>query len=135
MVNGTNLKCACRRCPNGISPYCHIGDGCIDVILIRHTSFFNNLRLLCRLSSPAKTVFDLPFVEVHRAKEFSFRPMPSATMHPERNPHQHIPGLSVWNCDGELIWEPSLRIRVHRQLLKVYARGIEESLDVPSCYC
>ncbi|XP_046405236.1 ceramide kinase isoform X2 [Ischnura elegans] len=133
MVNGTNLSCACRRCPNGISPFCHIGDGCVDIVLIKHTSLFNNLRLLLRLTSPVKTVFDLPFVEVHRAKEFFFRPLPATASRSETNPPQHIPGISVWNCDGEVIWDPNIRIRVHRQLIKMFARGMEEPMEVPFC--
>lgn len=40
----------------GFSPHCHVGDGCVDVILVRHTSFFNNIRMLLRLSSKQKTL-------------------------------------------------------------------------------
>lgn len=50
MVNGANISCACSRSPNGFSKFCHIGDGCVDLVVIRHTSFFNNLRLLLKLS-------------------------------------------------------------------------------------
>lgn len=56
MVNGANVSCACSRSPMGFSPHCHIGDGCVDVILVRHTSLFNNIRLLLRLSSKRKTL-------------------------------------------------------------------------------
>lgn len=50
MVNGANLSCACSRSPNGFSKFCHVGDGCVDLVVIRQTSFFNNLRLLMKLS-------------------------------------------------------------------------------------
>lgn len=50
MVNGANISCACSRSPNGFSKFCHVGDGCVDLVIIRHTSFFNNLRLLLKLS-------------------------------------------------------------------------------------
>ena len=50
MVNGANISCACARSPNGFSKYCHTGDGYVDVVLIRHTTFFNNLRLFLTLS-------------------------------------------------------------------------------------
>lgn len=50
MVNGANISCACSRSPNGFSKFCHVGDGCVDLVVIRHTSFFNNLRLLLKLS-------------------------------------------------------------------------------------
>lgn len=56
MVNGANVSCACSRSPMGFSPHCHIGDGCVDVILVRHTSLINNIRLLLRLSSKRKTL-------------------------------------------------------------------------------
>lgn len=56
MVNGANVSCACTRSPQGFSPHCHIGDGCVDVILVRHTSLFNNIRMLLRLSSKQKTL-------------------------------------------------------------------------------
>lgn len=51
MVNGANISCACPRSPNGFSKYCHLCDGFIDLILVRHTSFFNNLRFLMAMSS------------------------------------------------------------------------------------
>lgn len=51
MVNGANISCACPRSPNGFSKYCHLCDGYIDLILVRHTTFFNNLRFLMAMSS------------------------------------------------------------------------------------
>lgn len=51
MVNGANISCACPRSPNGFSKYCHLCDGYIDLILVRHTSFINNLRFLLAMSS------------------------------------------------------------------------------------
>lgn len=51
MVNGANISCACPRSPNGFSKYCHLCDGYIDLILVRHTTFINNLRFLLAMSS------------------------------------------------------------------------------------
>lgn len=51
MVNGANISCACSRSPNGFSKYCHLGDGCVDLVLIRHTTFLNNLKLLLTMSN------------------------------------------------------------------------------------
>ena len=59
MVNGVNVSCACSKTPNGFSPFCHIGDGCLDVVLIRHTSLLNILRLLLRVSSKTRTMVSL----------------------------------------------------------------------------
>lgn len=50
MVNGANISCACPRSPNGFSKYCHLCDGYIDLILVRHTTFMNNLRFLLAMS-------------------------------------------------------------------------------------
>lgn len=50
MVNGANISCACSRSPNGFSKYCHLGDGCVDLVLIRHTTYMNNLKLLLTMS-------------------------------------------------------------------------------------
>lgn len=65
MVNGANVSCACSRSPMGFSPHCHIGDGCVDVILVRHTSFINNIRMLLRLSSKQKTLVSLSFINLY----------------------------------------------------------------------
>ncbi|XP_012278630.1 ceramide kinase [Orussus abietinus] len=137
MVNGANVSCACSRSPLGFSPHCHIGDGCVDVILVRHTSFINNLRMLLRLSSKNKTLYDLPFVEVYRAREFTFRALPTLHLQSENEitASHLLSGLSVWNCDGEVIQDPNVKIRVHCQLLKVYTRRVQENPDEPSCFC
>ncbi|XP_021926264.1 ceramide kinase isoform X2 [Zootermopsis nevadensis] len=133
MVNGANVSCACSRSPNGISPYCHLGDGCVDVVIIKHTHMLNNLKLLLRLSSKVKNLFDLPFVEVHRAREFTFRALPASVSDTEFALPRLIPGTSVWNCDGEVQWETNIRIRVHCQLLKVFTRRSQETKEEPSC--
>lgn len=44
MVSGANISCACTRSPKGIAPYCHLGDGKVNLVLVRHTSVINNLR-------------------------------------------------------------------------------------------
>ncbi|KOX79352.1 Ceramide kinase [Melipona quadrifasciata] len=112
MVNGANLSCGCSRSPMGFSPHCHVGDGCVDVILVRHTSFFNNIRMLLRLSSKQKTLYDLPFVEVYRAREFTFRALP--TLHVQSSneiSNRYLKSsLSVWNCDGEVIDSSNVKI-------------------------
>jgi hypothetical protein len=55
--------------------------------------------------------FGLPFVEVHRAREFTFRAVPTTVPHPELPSARLIPGVSVWNCDGEVQCETNIRIR------------------------
>ncbi|XP_018352225.1 PREDICTED: ceramide kinase [Trachymyrmex septentrionalis] len=133
MVFGANVSCACSRCPMGFSPHCHIGDGCVDVILIRHTSLINNVRLLLRLSSKRKTVYELPFAEVYRAREFTFRALPTLQFENGPNTTRSSSRLSVWNCDGEMVDSTNVKIRVHCQLLKVYTRRTQESSRDPTC--
>ena len=137
MVNGANLACACSRSPMGFSPHCHVGDGCVDVILVRHTSLLNNIRMLLRLSSKEKNVYDLPFVEVYRAREFTFRAMPTLHMHSENeiNSRRYNSSLSVWNCDGEVIDTSNVKIRVHCQLLNVFTRRCQEPVHERTCVC
>lgn len=96
MVSGANISCACERSPSGIAPYCHLGDGYLYLVIIHHTSFLNNLRILWRFSKSTYTTDDLPFVEVHRVKEFCFRAV-------------DIP--SRWNCDGEIQHNTDVRAR------------------------
>ncbi|XP_071570266.1 ceramide kinase isoform X2 [Temnothorax nylanderi] len=134
MVNGANVSCACSRSPMGFSPHCHVGDGCVDVILIRHTSLINNIRLLLRLSSKRKTLYELPFVEVYRAREFTFRALPTLQFENGLNAGARSSSrLSVWNCDGEVIDSTNVKIRVHCQLLKVYTRRTQDSARDPTC--
>ncbi|XP_066583603.1 ceramide kinase isoform X1 [Prorops nasuta] len=137
MVNGANVSCACARSPMGFSPHCHIGDGCVDIILVRHTSLINNIRMLLRLASKQKTLYDLPFVEVYRAREFTFRALPTLHMQTdsEFNAHRFGSDLSVWNCDGEVINNSNVKIRVHCQLLNVYTRRTQEPFDETTCFC
>lgn len=46
MICGANITCACARSPNGISRYSHLGDGCLDLILVKKTNLLNNIRFL-----------------------------------------------------------------------------------------
>lgn len=133
MVNGANVSCACSRSPNGISPHTHLGDGCVDVIMIKHSSMINNLKLLLRFASKTKNLYDLPFVEIHRAREFTFRSLPCLCS--EVAPPRLIPGVSVWNCDGEVQYETNIKVRVHCQLLQVFTRGFPEEEKKSSCKC
>lgn len=96
MISGANISCACTRSPNGIAPYSHLGDGNLHLVLVRHTSLFNNLRLLLRLSSQHQGFENLSFVETYRAKEFCFRA---------------IDFQSRWNCDGEVQHQTDIRAK------------------------
>ncbi|XP_041655084.1 ceramide kinase family protein [Cheilinus undulatus] len=40
------------------------------------------------------------------------------------------PAVSVWNCDGEILTSTEILSRVHGQLVRLYARGIEDGAAV-----
>lgn len=139
-INATNMSCACPRSPRGLSPAAHLGDGSSDLILIRKCSRLNFLRFLIRLTNQSDQ-FDFTFVEVHRVKRFQFtskavEDQEDAEVREDRTGLGRIcsdqpsacsttpPGS--WNCDGEVMSSPQLEVRVHCQLVHLFARGIEE---------
>lgn len=153
MVNGANISCACHRSPQGFNPNCHLGDGYLDLIFVRHTSLFNNIRLLLAMSSKTKEISDLPFVEIYRTKQFTFNShgqghvngvnvvndedqtassaATTATNSPKVNgaetPKQvaHDKKLfSRWNCDGEILLDTNVTVICNCQLINVFRRGV-----------
>lgn len=56
MVSGVNISCACNRSPNGLSPTSHLGDGYVNLLLVKHTNVYNNLRLLATLANKNKSI-------------------------------------------------------------------------------
>ncbi|CAN9516147.1 unnamed protein product [Ophioblennius macclurei] len=43
------------------------------------------------------------------------------------------PTESVWNCDGEILPVTEILCRVHGQLVRLYARGIEDGASIGGC--
>lgn len=137
-INSTNMSCACPRSPRGLSPAAHLGDGSCDLILIRKCSRFNFLRFLVRHTNQCDQ-FDFTFVEVYRVKRFQFVSKQADEEEAEQGKQglspicsQHSPcccaaASSSWNCDGEVLHSPALEVRVHCQLVRLFARGIEGS--------
>ncbi|XP_032272815.1 ceramide kinase, partial [Phoca vitulina] len=139
-INATNMSCACPRSPQGLSPAAHLGDGSSDLILIRKCSRFNFLRFLVRHTNQCDQ-FDFAFVEVYRVKKFQFLPehveeedsdlkergkMRFGPVCSDAPPCCGAASNSSWNCDGETLSSPSIEVRVHCQLVRLFARGIEE---------
>lgn len=138
-INLANMSCACPKSPNGLSPAAHLADGTMDLILVRKCSRFSFLRHLIRHTN-GNDQFDLAFVEVYRVKRFKFVPKYSdeedgdiqevsknlfgqfCRDHPTCSSVQLA---SSWNCDGEIIEHAAIEVRVHCQLLRLFARGIE----------
>ncbi len=101
-----------------MSPSAHLGDGNIDLILVRHRpSRWHFLRFIARTAAVKGNPFTLPQVEVHRVNEFSFRHDPE---------EEECSDKSVWNCDGEIVDLPEIRVRAHRQVVWVFGEGIME---------
>ncbi|XP_069501332.1 ceramide kinase-like isoform X2 [Ambystoma mexicanum] len=132
-INLTGISSACPKSPDGLSPTAHLADGTADLILVKKCSMFQFLRHLTRHTNQ-KDQFDLPFVEVHRVKALRFTPRSL-----ESNVEQDMarkksffgrlcgaqPTQSCWNCDGEALPHVDISVRVHCQLVNLFARGIE----------
>lgn len=57
--------------------------------------------------------YDLPFVEVYRAREVKFRAVTQSSYGKIDNaiaPRNNT-GFSVWNCDGEVVQSDQVKIR------------------------
>ncbi|KAK2880569.1 ceramide kinase-like [Channa argus] len=143
-INAASMSCACPRSPKGLSPAAHLADGTTDLILVRKCSRFNFLRHLLRHTSKDDQ-FDMTFVEVHRVRRFRFTPRycqsdSDLDLDLQENGKRQIfsqicrdhpacgcaPAYSSWNCDGEILTHTAIDVRVHCQLIKLFARGIEE---------
>uniref|UniRef100_A0A8C8S275 Ceramide kinase n=1 Tax=Pelusios castaneus TaxID=367368 RepID=A0A8C8S275_9SAUR len=147
-INAVTMSCACPRSPKGLSPAAHLADGSADLILVRKCSRFNFLRYLIRHTNQDDQ-FDFTFVEVYRVKKFQF-----TSKHLEDNDSdvkdigkkrfgqicRDHPACccslskSIWNCDGEPLDSSAIEVRVHCQLMKLFARGIEENPNDETIY-
>ncbi|KAH3876609.1 hypothetical protein DPMN_000456 [Dreissena polymorpha] len=136
-VNSVTMSCSCDLSPPGMSPYCHLGDGCMDLIMVSQCSRIEFLKFLLRTAKGEERK-NLDFIQMHRVKEFSFRPLTEDSDLLSISSEENIPQskkvklkrqtsrTSVWNCDGEVIDQPKISVRVHCQLVKLFARGVED---------
>lgn len=123
----------CARSTAGVAPTAHLGNGLMDVVLVSQCSRRNFLRFLVALAnSETCSPFKFPFVHCFRASCFEFVPKT-----PDSSDDGTVKHTGSWQCDGELLPETSLLVRSHRQLLKLYAHGIEERDEHQSdrCFC
>uniref|UniRef100_A0A7N4P2M5 Ceramide kinase n=1 Tax=Sarcophilus harrisii TaxID=9305 RepID=A0A7N4P2M5_SARHA len=140
-INAANMSCACPRSPKGLSPAAHLADGSSDLILVRKCSRLNFLRYLIRHTNQDDQ-FDFAFVEVYRVRKFQFtskhvddedgdlKDLGKKRFGQICSDHPacccSLPN-STWNCDGEILNNSAIEVRVHCQLLQLFARGIEET--------
>ncbi len=108
VITGACTKCASRFTPQGLSPGAHLGDGFADLILVSKTSRLNYFRYLYRSAYLRSSPFDLPFVERLKVREFSFTPDRDQDQQKEDDGSK----TSVWNCDGELLPDPTIQVKV-----------------------
>jgi ceramide kinase len=104
----------------------------MDLILVRKTSRLNYFRYLYRTGYMNKSPFDLPFVDIFRVREFTFTPTLDENEDNDNGSTDDVIARkdevdkSVWNCDGEILPDPKVRVKVHCQILPVFARGLEK---------
>jgi len=96
-----------------MDPAAHTGNGYQDIIIVHKTSYFGFLRYLVRSAYQTAHPFTLPYVQTVRVKQWEFIP------------DGKTPGdFSTWNCDGEIVHDPQIFVRSHKQLVSVFARGV-----------
>ena len=78
--------------------------------------FLLDFRYLFRSAYLTSDPFDLPFVHRLKVREFSFTPDVVDNAGSSAK-------TSVWNCDGEILDCPKINVKVHCQMLPVFARG------------
>ncbi|XP_040886205.1 ceramide kinase isoform X2 [Toxotes jaculatrix] len=141
-INAASMSCACPRSPKGLSPSAHLADGTTDLILVRKCSRLDFFRHLLRHTNK-EDQFDHSFVEVHRVRTFRFQPLHQELTSledlnetPKKNSfspmcsgqttYSYSKAHSSWNCDGEILPHAAIQVSVQCQLIRLFARGIEE---------
>ncbi|CAH8840939.1 unnamed protein product [Trichobilharzia szidati] len=76
-VNACIQSCRCARAVCGPAPWAHLGDGCLDLILVRKCSQLQFLRYLMRIAknrhmTPEENPFNFPFITVQKVRAFRF---------------------------------------------------------------
>ncbi|XP_061470018.1 ceramide kinase-like isoform X2 [Rhineura floridana] len=136
-VNLTCMSSACPKSPEGLSPCAHLADGTADLILVHECSTLSFLRHLTRHTNGSDQ-FDLPFVSVYRVQALRFTSSKVEDYEDGEPATQKRKGLcggicqgeppvSCWTCDGETLSQTDISIRVHGQLIHLFARGIEQA--------
>uniref|UniRef100_A0A8C3AV98 Zgc:158263 n=1 Tax=Cyclopterus lumpus TaxID=8103 RepID=A0A8C3AV98_CYCLU len=121
--------------------------------LYRHTSTQDRYEHF-HITTKLGWQFDLPFVEVHHDRDYIETVSRSGSQQhlAERGTGQEMtndqktttpflcglccskaPAVSVWNCDGEILPSREILCRIHGQLVRLYARGIEDGTAVHNC--
>ncbi|GAA57415.1 ceramide kinase [Clonorchis sinensis] len=92
-INAFLQSCRCMKAASGPSPWTHLGDGCLDLILVNKCTRKQFLQFLVRTANvsiqPSNdcgrqqcSPFDLPFVRVERVCAFEFKGVSSLGQFP-----------------------------------------------------
>lgn len=92
------------------------GDGTFDLILVKSSWHTDFLRFLWQVANDSRTIEDLPNVERYCVSEVHVRPLDTKQIN-----------SGNWACDGELISANEIQVRSHRQVLNLFASGIQSN--------
>ncbi|CAF5165995.1 unnamed protein product, partial [Rotaria magnacalcarata] len=85
-----------------------------DLILVKRSWRTGFLRFLWQVAKDGRLISDLPNVERYCVREVFIRPK-----------CKHRKASGNLTCDGELISGDEIKIRIHRQVLNLFASGIQ----------
>ncbi|VDO03704.1 unnamed protein product [Rodentolepis nana] len=110
-VNAFLISCRCAKSPLGPAPSAHLGDGHLDLILVRRCSRWQFLSYLSQLTNKRKDRstrhLKMPFVEAHRVKAFRLQALDDHG-DPINNEEIGAQKVSVWSVDGEVLKVPNV---------------------------
>lgn len=109
----TVSPCRSGQAAHGVTPYAHLGDGRIHLVMLKKTSRLKMLQWLISLSKHGVQPGKFNFVETIDATAVRIEP---------------VEGKSTWNVDGEHVIDQVLTAIPIRGLLQVFSRGVEYSL-------
>jgi ceramide kinase len=102
--------CRSDQSTYGLSPYSHLADGRIHLVMVQKCSILHYLRFLASIPTQGVQKNKFPYVQIAEATAVKIEPVGKE---------------SCWNVDGELLDNNHVTARVHRGLLEVFARGVE----------
>ncbi|VDM31108.1 unnamed protein product [Hydatigera taeniaeformis] len=118
-VNAFLISCRCAKSPLGPAPAAHLGDGFLDLVLVRRCSRMKYLRYLVKLTNRhwkrKSEHLQMPFVEAYRVRAFHFEALNryGCPVAPDETVGEDT---SVWCVDGEVLCNPNIIcwcVRVH----------------------
>ncbi|GAV07662.1 hypothetical protein RvY_17477 [Ramazzottius varieornatus] len=126
-VIAVSLCCGSAKSPRGLAPASHCGDGRLDVLLVRaigRVKLLNYLVSISRGIGPKRVLGKN--LRAYRVSELIFR----TTKKPKENEGggreaSMAVASTVWNCDGEIITEADIHVKVYRQLITIFGSGRE----------